>query len=279
MPLRGGNHPESTQVQGVILVLVQGAAERARVRAALRSRYDVRFVDRTIELTQLAMSACAHLAGVVVEPRDIDGRSTVEAIEQLRASVPVPLLAFSRPGPHHARELSGLIMAGVHEVLYEDADITGVAVRAVLESAQRAQVGERVAEALMATMPGRLRPLVRYATAHPETQRVSSLAEALGYNRKTLVNHCAVAGYPPPQELLAWCRLAVVGELLTRTTRTIESIALQLDFPSDTALRNMIKRYTGLRASEVRAQGGLRCILNVFEVAMLARRGIAEVAS
>jgi transcriptional regulator GlxA family with amidase domain len=175
--------------------------------------------------------------------------------------------------------MQALIAAGVHELLYEDADLTAVALRAVIESAQRLQVGERVAAALTATMPKRLWAFVRHATAHPETQRVSTLAEALGYNRKTLVNHCALCGYPPPQELLAWCRLAVVGELLTCTTRTIEAIALQLDFPSDTALRNMIKRYTGLRASEIRAQGGMRCMLQAFETAKLARRQTTEAAS
>lgn len=170
-------------------------------------------------------------------------------------------------------------MAGVHELLYEGVDTAGVALRAVLESAQRAQVGERAAAALMASVPERLWAFIKQATAHPEIHRVSELADALGYNRRTLLNHCTSAGYPPPHELLAWCRLAVVGELLTSTTRTIESIALQLDFPSDTALRNMIKRYTGLRASDVRAQGGMRSILDAFDTAMRARRPIAEVAS
>ena len=280
MPLHGGNHAIWAAPNRVVLVLVVGATGRARVRAALRSRYDVRFVERTMDLMQSALNTCEPLAAIIVEARDADGRSTSDTVRQLHgAAMQVPLVAYCRVGAERSGEIQALIVAGVHELLYEGVDDTGVALRAVLESAQRAQVGERAAAALTARTPERLWALVKQATAHPETQRVSALADALGYNRKTLVNHCAHVDFPPPQELLAWCRLTVVGELLTSTSRTIESIALQLDFPSDTSLRNMIKRYTGLRASEVRARGGMQCIVNAFDTAMRARRGSAEAAS
>jgi transcriptional regulator GlxA family with amidase domain len=85
------------------------------------------------------------------------------------------------------------------------------------------------------------------------------------------VNHLRAAAAPPPQELLAWCRLSVVAELLSTTPRTIESIALQLDFPSDTALRNMMKRYTGLRATDVRTRGGIRCVMDALAIDLVTR--------
>jgi transcriptional regulator GlxA family with amidase domain len=119
---------------------------------------------------------------------------------------------------------------------------------------------------------------VQHVTAHPETQRVADLANALGYHRKTLVNHCTQARVPPPQELMAWCRLTVAAGLLQTTPRTIESVALGLDFPSDTALRNMMKRYTGLRASEVRAAGGMRAVIAAFEAALGSYRRNASSA-
>jgi methylphosphotriester-DNA--protein-cysteine methyltransferase len=71
-------------------------------------------------------------------------------------------------------------------------------------------------------------------------------------------------GLPPPSELLVWCRLLLVSHLLATTVRTVESVAMELEFPSDTALRNTIKRYTGMRASEVRERGGLVCMLQAF---------------
>jgi AraC-like DNA-binding protein len=97
---------------------------------------------------------------------------------------------------------------------------------------------------------------------------VTEVADALGYNRKTLVNHCAQAEFLPPHELLCWCRLAVAGELMASSGRTIEAIANQLEFPSDTSFRNMMKRYTGLKASEVRERGGACCVVTALRAAL-----------
>jgi AraC-like DNA-binding protein len=106
-------------------------------------------------------------------------------------------------------------------------------------------------------------------TRYPATQRVADVADALGYHRKTLVNHCAQVAFVPPHELLSWCRLAVAGELMATSRRTIEAIANQLDFSSDTGLRNMMKRYTGLKASEVREGGGARCVVAALRRALV----------
>jgi hypothetical protein len=45
----------------------------------------------------------------------------------------------------------------------------------------------------------------------------------------------------------------------------VEQVALLLDFPSGTSLRNMMKRYTGLRSREVRENGGVQCVLHAFK--------------
>jgi AraC-like DNA-binding protein len=264
----------------LVLALVLGDAERGRVRAALRARYRVRFLERMIELSRAALSADDPLAAVIVEARDIDGRSTAETVRQLRdAAIALPIIAYCRTGAEHTTDTRALVGAGVHELLYEGINDSGVALRTVLESALLAMLGERAAAAFIARLPERLWGFVKQVTAHPETQRVAALADALGCDRKTLVNHCKNARTPPPRELLAWCRLAVVAELLTSTTETVESIAFQLEFPSDTALRNMIKRYTGLRASDVRAQGGMQCILKAFDKVLRERGALSNVAS
>lgn len=215
------------------------------------------------------------MAAVILETHDADARSTRDIVRQIAVSdMAPPVLAYCRAGAEHSGEIRAFVLAGVQELIFEGIDDAGVALRSVLDSAQRAQIGERVATALMATLPPILGGFVRYVTGHPDTQRVADVAEALGYHRKTLVNHCAQAVAPPPQELLAWCRLSVVAELLRTTPRTIESIALELDFPSDTALRNMMKRYTALRASDVRARGGMRCVIHALGADLRLRRGV-----
>lgn len=47
---------------------------------------------------------------------------------------------------------------------------------------------------------------------------------------------------------------------------------MQLDFPSDTSLRNMMKRYTGLKASEVRERGGAQCVVAALRRAVLGEQ-------
>jgi hypothetical protein len=55
--------------------------------------------------------------------------------------------------------------------------------------------------------------------------------------------------------------LALVAHLLETTGCTIETIANELAFPSDTALRNTMKRYTGRRAGDIRCAGGMACVI------------------
>jgi AraC-like DNA-binding protein len=257
-----------------VFALVLGMAERARLRVALGGEYELRFVERGCELLALVKAERAKVSAVLLEMRDADGRSTCDIVSQIAVSdQSPPVLAYCRAGGEQSGEIRNFVLAGVRELVFDGVDDAGVALRALLASAEQSHVGERVARALLTTLPPILGPFVRYVTAHPETQRVRDVAYALGYNRKTLVNHCAQAVAPPPQELLAWCRLSVVAEMLVTTPKTIEAIALQLDFPSDTALRNMMKRYIGLRATEVRARGGLRCVTDALAIDLVIRGG------
>ena len=93
---------------------------------------------------------------------------------------------------------------------------------------------------------------------------VAAVAQALGVHRKTLVNQCSRAKLPPPATVLGWCRLFLAAALLERKSYAIERIALELDYPSSTALRNTFRRYVGATATEVRAQGGLEFVLDCF---------------
>lgn len=273
-PLQRGQ-PTSGAVATVV-ALVFGAVERARIGEALRGRQQVRFVDRISELADAVNQPDRTVTNVIVEARDADRRSTAELISFLRRTrESLPVVGYCRVGLEHSADVRELSVAGVNELLFCGVDDTGSALRAVLTAARQASVGETVGEALARAVPSLLWPFVRHVAMHPnEAKRVSVLATALGYHRKTLVNHCAQANIPPPQELLAWCRLAVVAYLLESTTDTIEAIALQLDFPSDTALRNLMKRYVGLRAGEVRSRGGLACVVAAFQGAIAAQRAL-----
>jgi AraC-like DNA-binding protein len=87
----------------------------------------------------------------------------------------------------------------------------------------------------------------------------------MGVHRKTLVDRLKAAHLPSPRAMIGWCRLLMAARLLDDPGRTVEQVALKLDFPSGAALRNMFKRYTGLRTTEVRENGGVRCLLHAFK--------------
>jgi len=101
---------------------------------------------------------------------------------------------------------------------------------------------------------------------------VAAAATALGVHRKTLVNLCARSKLPPPAMLVGWCRLFLVAALLERKSYTVERIAHELDYPSSTALRNTIRRYVGVTATEARDRGGLQFVLDHFARQIEARR-------
>jgi methylphosphotriester-DNA--protein-cysteine methyltransferase len=63
---------------------------------------------------------------------------------------------------------------------------------------------------------------------------------------------------------MTWARLALVGFFLDNTGCTIETIAAELSFASDTALRNTIKRYVGRRATEIRQTGAFHAVVVAF---------------
>lgn len=276
MPSRNGQWV--TGERDVVLCLVVGGTERARIQEALRGRHHVRFVEDVATLERLLGAVDVGISGVIVESHDANGTSSSVVIRALRESRPyIPIVGYCHAGIAYSSDVRTLALGGVHELLFHGIDDTGTALRAILAMAHQATVGELVANAIMPLVPERIWPFVKHVARHPaHSQRVTSVARALGYHRRTLVNHCAQAQLPPPQELIAWCRLAVVGYLLGTTARTIESIALQLDFPSDTALRNLVKRHTGMRATEVRATGGIRPVIAAFSRALQRKSSSAN---
>ena len=117
--------------------------------------------------------------------------------------------------------------------------------------------------ALRPWVPAPIHPLVEAALSRPSIiSDVRSLADALGVHRKTVFNRCAHAAFLNPMELLTWTRLALAAYLLEATGVTVEKISIEIGYPSPTALRNTMKRYTGLRPMEIRASGGLQVVVD-----------------
>jgi len=217
---------------------------------------------------------------VVLPFRDASGAEAPRVVREMVAERPrVAIVAYCRAGAQYSTDIRALAAAGVHQFVFAGIDDAGVAFRAVLDAARHQCAAEWVMCRLAPIVPATLHPMMEVALAKPETiTTVAALASALGVVRGTVFNRCAHAWSVPPEEFLMWVRLALVAHFAETTGCTIETIAIQMAYPSVTALRNMMKRYTGLTTTEIRASGGLCSVVDALagrlDVGTTRRRGL-----
>jgi AraC-like DNA-binding protein len=247
-----------------IVALVIGARSRARIRGGLTGRADVRFCDLRRELVPL--SASVQPSAVIAEPRDRAGDDVSPAVTALRRGMPtVPVIAYFADDRVSSGDILAMARAGVHDLVRAGFDDVSGALAAVLASATAACAAAAVRTELERMVAPDAWPFVSYCLARANGPiSIRAAADALGLDRRTLVRRLERAGLPPPRRIAGWCRVIVAIRLLEEPIYTLEQAALRLDFPSGTALRNMLVRYTGLRPREIRENGGIRCALHVF---------------
>lgn len=249
----------------VVGALVWDPAARARLREAARGWAYLHLCERPSELLALAENGLTEC--VVLDMRDPWGVSTLPTVRELAAQYPsIPVLLYWTVTSLTSREMLEFAKAGVSELLLRDVDD----VRGSLQDALRAAVDRRSALAvydeIAPLVPANVAAMIRFCLENARRAlTVEDVAAGLNVHRKTLVDRLKAAGLPAPSAVIAWCRLLVSARMLEDPGRSVEQVALLLDFPSGTSMRNMVKRYTGLRTTEVRENGGLRCILHAFK--------------
>jgi AraC-like DNA-binding protein len=239
--------------------------QRVRVIDAFRSRAALRFIDAIDDLTKELRATLDAVDVVIVPAVDRDGNAgaTERIVRELVIDRPrVAIVAYCSPGARYSMQIRGLTAAGVHQFVFAGIDDHGATFREVLAAARRDCAAAWVMRQMSVIVPPPLHRFVEAILTHPDrVTTIPALASELGVHRKTLFNWCERAAFLPPAELLAWTRLALVAYHLESTGCTVETIALELSYPSDTTLRNTIKRYTGVRASEIRTDGGVARVL------------------
>ncbi len=271
VPLHDGVRAAATSRN--LLTCVTDRRLCARFQESLRGIGVVHSVATLAELIA-ALDACeATTDFVVVPPRDTTGREAIGVVREIVCRFPqVAIIAFCRADVESSADIRALAVAGVHEFVFAGDDAKS-AIHAALDGARRECAAERVLAALSRVLPPRVHPLVEACVTRPTTVvTVDALASVTGLHRKTLYNQCVQSGAPSPAALIAWSRLALVAYFLSRSGRTIESLANELEFPSPTALRNMMKRYTGLRAGEIRDAGGLERVAGALAATIAGTR-------
>jgi AraC-like DNA-binding protein len=260
----GGARGAARYLAPCVAALVVNRQARARIRDAIPAATPVEIYERAADLLDAVRSGSVLF--VILEPRDAAGTLTDAVARVICEGYPtVPVIAYGAPSPFASRDILALARAGVHELVLRGLDDVGIALRAALASATRRRTADHVMREIGPLLTAPARALVRYFLEHAErAPTVSDVARALGVHRKTLVNRLRSARLPPPSSLLGWCRLFVAARLLEDPMRPVEQVAHELDFPSGAALRNMLRRYTGLRPQDVREVGGIARVLDAF---------------
>jgi AraC-like DNA-binding protein len=249
-----------------VLAYPAGPQQRARIIDALRPRAELQFMPSMAALLDALKRTVRQVDTVILPARDTDGSSIERHIREIAAERPnTAIIVYCRAGAQYSSDIRALTSAGAHQFVFSGIDDTGSAFTDVLQSARRHCAADSVMRQLAPIFPPSLHPIVEAALADPaELTTIGQLANARGVHRKTLFNLCERAHFLTPGELLTWCRLALVGHYLDTTGCTLEAIALEMSFASDTALRNTIKRYTRMRATDLRANGGVECIIDAL---------------
>jgi AraC-like DNA-binding protein len=259
-----------------VVAVLPDATLRARLLGALRGRVAaLTFCDGAVEaLAGLAAGARALVVGTT----DARGCPTAPLVERVRRDHPsatvIAYCALTRGGATgRGSGLVDLVRAGAHGIFIRDVDDDPHALRAALRVAEETCAADLVLGVVGASLPTSVRSLVAlYLRAGERSPGVAEAARALGVHRRTLVNRLRAAGCPAPRALRTWCRVFIAARMLEEPGRTVESVALQLDFDSPSGLRNTLRRYTGHAPAALRAAGGLPVALSAFTEACAARR-------
>jgi AraC-like DNA-binding protein len=245
------------------------------VREALRGRALVREFETFADLHRAIHRDVPAIDVVIISPYDRIGADGVGLVREIAREFPdVAIVAQCSGGLCQAGVVRELSAAGAHQLLFGIEDSRSV-IQSVVQRARRECAADRVLAGLTPEINAELVPLLEACLTRPgEVMDVASLVRAAGAHRRTLHNRCRRAGLSGPAEFIGWCRVGIVAYLLGRTHRTVESIALELDFASPTALRNLLKRYTGLRATEIRNRGGLSVVIEALRRRLGVRRGL-----
>ncbi len=259
--------PKTRSSLGSVIACINSAQHRARLIDALRNHATVTFTPSLDDLSLLLRASVDTVDVVILPAVDGDHKSSERLVRQIALERPrTALVVWCPPEVQHVADLRAFAAAGVHQFLFGGMHEGGSMLRDVIAAARRGCAAEQVMSSLRSLVPPSLHPMVEVILTHPgEVTSIRAIADALGVDRKTVFNWCEKAKFLPPGELLVWCRLALVAYHLENTGCTIETIALELSYPSDSTLRNTMKRHTGMRASQVRTGGGIAPVMAAFQ--------------
>ena len=256
----------------LIFGCVASPLRRRKLESSLRDAAVVRWFASFVDLREALETEIDRVIVAIVDTEDPTGASAHGFARALSETYPgIGLVVYRRARADSEADVCLLGAAGVHDILLEGLTDEGFIARAIVLDACRRGAADLVMQELRRVLPERLIPFADAIVRNPAKGSIVKIAQHLNVHRQTPNTWCKKERYLRPEELLVWCRLLLVAAMLELTSRTLDSIAIELDYASATSLRNQLKNYTGMTATQIRASG-LSAVINVFMGRVAQRR-------
>lgn len=248
----------------IVFGCVASPLRKRKLESSLRGAALIRWFNSFVDLREALETEIMRVIVAVVDVEDPTGASAHGFARTMAERYPgIGLVAYRSARGESEADVCMLGAAGVHDILLEGLTDEGYVARSIILDTCRRGAAEMVMVELSPVLPKRLKPFAEAVVRNPAKGSIAMIAHHLNVHRQTPNTWCKKERYLRPEELLVWCRLLLVAAMLELTTRTLDSIAIELEYSSATSLRNQLKNYTGMTATEIRASG-LRAVIKVF---------------
>ena len=256
----------------LIFGCVASPLRRRKLESSLRDAATIRWFNSFVDLREALEIEIQRVIVAVVEMTDPTGASAHGFARSLADRYPgIGVVVYRRLVAESEADVCQLGAAGVHDILLDGLTDEGYIARTIVLDACRRGAADLVMQELRRVLPDRLVPFADAVVRNPAKGSICAIAQHLNVHRKTPNTWCKKERFLRPEEMLVWCRLLLVAAMLELTSRTLESIAVELDYASATSLRNQLKNYTGMTATQIRGTG-LAAVINVFKGRVAQRR-------
>jgi AraC-like DNA-binding protein len=264
-------HVRSDDLQ-LIFGCVASPLRRRKLESSLRDAATIRWFNSFVDLREALETEVQRVIVAVVDMADPTGAAAHGFARSLADRYPgIGVVVYRRMVADSEADVCQLGAAGVHDILLDGLTDEGYMARTIVLDACRRGAADYVMQELKKFLPDRLVLFADAVVRNPAKGSIGAISQHLNVHRQTPNTWCKKERYLRPEEMLVWCRLMLVAAMLELTSRTLDSIAIELDYASATSLRNQLKNYTGMTATQIRATG-LSAVINVFKGRVAQRR-------
>ena len=270
----GGLTALNTDAGQRIVALVPEPERASRLRAAFGDQCCV--LDSAADL--IAVSRRQHVELVVISALDCHKRPHSTVVAAIRASRrSPPVYVYTDRSIDAVRALMPLARAGARDVIIAGVDDDAASLRRLLDSWGFEQAVATVTSAVLEMVKPRYAPLIAHCLEHiGDPPAADRFARAMSVSRRTLTAWAASAGVRGVRALTSRCRVLVATEMLRDRRRSVEDVALELQFSSSAHLHNTMKRCTGLRPREGLSRDTAAWCAALFPAACVQRPPVEE---